>query len=139
MKKQIAGALVASLLIGLAPGWAQAEDATAKATVGESAERQQFRDSIDRAIDRSLESEAAQVAAGVVTKESNVAGPQLTARERKDLDARHAALKTDPVARGTGGIIVALLGIAVSVGVTIWAIHHYSKDNTTTNPSMARP
>lgn len=138
MKKQIAGALVASLLIGSAPGWAQDENATAIPTVEENAQRQQLRDSIDRAIDRAMESEPGQVAAGVVSKESNAAGPQLTAHERRDLAARRAALQTDPVARGTGGIILALVSIAVSVGVTVWAIHHYSNDDSTTTAGLAR-
>jgi type II secretory pathway pseudopilin PulG len=135
LKKQIAGALVGSLLIGAAPGWTQ-EIATAKSSVEENAGRQ-FRDSIDRAMDRSIESE--QAAAGVVPfKEPSVAGPQLTAHERRDLDTRHAALRTDPVARGTGGIILALVSIGITVGVTAWAIHHYSKDNPTTTAMMAR-
>jgi hypothetical protein len=138
LKKQIAGALVASLLIGSAPAWAQDPNATAKPTVDESAQRQQLRDSIDRVLDRSLESEAPQTTAVVVPPPSNVAGPELTAHERRDLDKRRAALQTDPVARGTGGIILALLSVAVSVGVTVWAIHHYSKDDNTTDAIIAR-
>ena len=135
LKKQIAGALVGSLLIGVAPGWTQ-ENATAKSTVEENADRQQFRDSIDRAMDRSMESE--QAAAGVVAKDPSVAGPQLTAHERRDLDTRRAALRTDPVARGTGGIILALVSIGITVGVTAWAIHHYSKDDTTATAMLGR-
>jgi len=134
LKKQIAGALVASLLIGSAPGWAQGENATAKPTVEESAQRQQFRDSIDRAI----ESGPAQAAPGVVPKELNAPGPQLTAHERRDLDTRREALQTDPVARGTGTIVLALLGVALSVGLTLWAIDKYKDDGTTT-ASMAKP
>jgi hypothetical protein len=138
LKKQIAGALVASLLIGSAPGWAQDENATAKPAVEENAQRQQFRDSIDRAIDRSMESEPPQATAGVVPKEPSASGPQLTAHERRDLNTRRAALQTDPVARGTGGIVLALVSVAVTIGVTAWAIHHYSKDNTTTAAMMGR-
>jgi hypothetical protein len=135
LKKQIAGALVGSLLIGATPGWTE-ENATAKATVEENADRQQFRDSIDRVLDRSMESE--QATAGVVGKDPSIAGPQLTAHERRDLDTRHAALRTDPVARGTGGIVLALVSIGISVGVTAWAIHHYSKDDTTSTVMMVR-
>jgi hypothetical protein len=138
LNKQIAGALVASLLIGSAPGWAQ-ENATAKPTVEENTQRQQFRDSIDRAIGRSMESEAREEATPVVVvKDPSVAGPQLTAHERRDLDKRRAALQTDPVARGTGGIILALVSVAVSIGVTVWAIHHYSKDDNTTTAMVGR-
>jgi hypothetical protein len=140
LKKQIAGALMTSLLMGSAPGWAQDEKATAAgSTVEENAQRQQLRDSIDRVLDRSMESEPGQATAGLVPKEPNPAGPQLTAHERRDLDKRRAALRTDPVARGTGGIVLALVSAAISIGVTVWAIHHYSKDTTTTTPGiMAR-
>jgi hypothetical protein len=138
LEKQIAGALVVSLLIGSAPGWAQDEKVTAKATVEESAQRQQLRDSIDRVLDRSVDREPPQATAGVVAKEPNAAGPQLTAHERRDLDKRRAALQTDPVARGAGGIILALVSVAVSIGVTVWAIHHYSKDDNTTTAMVGR-
>ena len=83
-------------------------------------------------------SEAREATPVVVAKDPSLAGPQLTAPERRDLDKRRAALRTDPVARGTGGIILALLSVAVSVGVTVWAIHHYSKDDNTTTAMMAR-
>jgi hypothetical protein len=125
LKKQIAGALVASLLIGSAPGWAEGEKTTAKPTVEEKAQRQQFRDSIDRAVDRAVEGQP------------NAAGPQLTAHERRDLDARSAALQTDPVARGAGGIVLALVGAAVSIGLTAYLINKNKNDSTTT-PSMSR-
>jgi hypothetical protein len=138
LKKQIAGALVASLLIGSVPGWAAGEDATAKSPAGAAAQSQQFRDSVDRAIDRAVEGEPAQAAAGVVSTEPKPSGPELTANERRDLDARRAALKTDPVARGTGGIILLLLGTALTVGATIWAVNQSKDDNTTTTASMAR-
>ena len=138
MKKQMAGAVAVSLLIGAAPGWAQDESVTAKAVVEAGAEPKPLRDSIDRVIDRSTERDLPQATASVVAKESNPAGPQLTAHERGDLERRRAGLQTDPVARGTGGIILALVSVAVSVGVTVWAIHHYSKDDNTTNLSMGR-
>jgi hypothetical protein len=139
LKKQIAGALVASLLIGSAPGWAQEGNATAGPTVEENAQRQQFRDSIDRAMDRSRETEPGHAPAAVVPNEANAAaGPPLTAHERRDLDTRRAALQTDPVSRGAGSMVLILLSVAVSIGVTVWAIHHYSDDDNTTAAIMAR-
>ena len=81
-----------------------------------------------------MEGEPAQATPGVVSKEPNASGPQLTAHERQDLDARSAALKTDPVARGTGGIVMAVVGVALSVGLTIWAVNQ-SKEDPTTIPS----
>jgi hypothetical protein len=138
LKKQIAGALVASLLIGSAPGWAESETATAKPTAEAGAQRQQFRDSIDRAIDRATEGEPAQGTPVAVPSVPNATGPQLTTHERQDLDARSAALKTDPVARGTGGIIMLLLGTALTIGATAWAINQSKQDSTTT-VGMARP
>jgi len=139
LRKQIAGALVASLLMGAAPGWAQDDNAAARPTVEQSAQREQFRDSVDRAIDRAVESEPGPATAGVMPKEPNAAGPQLTAHERRDLDTRRAALQTDPVARGTGGILLVLVGAALSIGITIWAIDKYSKDDETTTLSKGRP
>ncbi len=141
MKKQIAGALVASLLIGSAPGWAAEPSATTKATVEEGAQRQQLRDSIDRAVDRAIEGRPAQGTPGVVPNVPNASGPQLTAHERQDLDARSAALKTDPVARGTGGIILLLLGTALTIGATAWAINRSKQDSqdSTATAGMARP
>ena len=130
MRKQIAGALVASMLIGSAPGWAAEATATTKAT-GEEAAQAQFRDSIDRAINRAGKGVPAPVAAGVVPDEPEASGPQLTAHERRDLDARSAALKTDPVARGTGSIIMIVLGLALTVGATIWAINKTNEETTT--------
>ena len=59
-----------------------------------------------------MEGEAAQATPGVVPDEPNASGPQLTAHERRDLDARRAALQTDPVARGAGGIVMLLVGTA---------------------------
>jgi hypothetical protein len=141
VKKLIAGALVAGLLIGSAPGWAESESTAGKPTAEGRAQHQAFRDSIDRAIDRAVESTPRPDAPGVVPREPEASGPQqLTARERRDLDARRAALETDPVARGTGGIILMVVGVAASIAVTAWAIHHYSKnnDNTTPTPAMAR-
>ena len=131
MRKQIAGALVASMLIGSAPGWAAEATATTKATVEQGAQRQQFRDSIDRAIERAVDGEPAQATPAVVPREPAASGPALTAHERQDLDARSAALKTDPVARGTGGIIMLVLGAALTVGATMWAINKTNEDTTT--------
>ena len=142
MKKQIAGALVASLLIGSAPGWAEGQNATTKPTAEEGAQRQQFRDSIDRAIDRAIEGNPALAMPGVVPNEPEPSGPQLTAHERRDLDTRRAALQTDPVARGTGSIVLALVGAALSIGLTVWAINKSkedSKEDGTTTASMGRP
>jgi hypothetical protein len=138
LKKQIAGALAASLLIGSTPGWAEGETATTKPTAEAGAQRQQFRESIDRAIDRATEGEPAQATPGVVPNMPNASGPQLTTYERQDLDARSAALKTDPVARGTGGTIMLLLGTALTIGATAWAINKSKQDSTTT-AGMARP
>jgi len=139
LKKTIASVLVASLSIGSVPGWAQEESATATPTAEESAQRQQFRDSIDRAINRSKESEPQQATAGVVLEVPNVAGPTLTAHERRDLDKRHAALQTDPVARGAGSIILILLSVAATIAITAWAIDEYGNDDSIdTASSMAR-
>ena len=129
MKKKIASALIASLSIGSVPGWAQEESATVTTTVEESAQRQQFRDSIDRAINRSMESEPQQAPAGVALEVPNVVGPPLTAHERQDLDKRHATLQTDPVARGAGSLILILLSVALTIGITIWAIDEYGSDD----------
>ena len=140
MKKQIAGALVASMLIASVPGWAEGEDATRKATAEERAQSQQFRDSIDRAVDRAPAGEPAQAAPDAKADQPEGAGPQLTPRERQDLAARHDALKTDPVARGTAGIVMGLLGAALSVGLTVYLVNQ-SKKETSTNPTptgMAR-
>jgi hypothetical protein len=141
MKKQIAGALVASLLIGSVPGWAE-EAASAKPVPGAEA-RQQFRDSVeravDRAVDRAAEGEPAHAATGVVASEPKPAGPELTAVERRDLDARRAALQTDPVARGAGGIVMLVLGTALSLGLTAYLINKSKEDSSTTpTASMAR-
>ena len=123
MKKQIAVALVASLLIGSAPGWAEGENATRKPAVEEGAQRRQFRESIDRVLD----GKPAQGMPG-----------QLTARERGDLETRRADLQTDPVARGTGGIVLFLVGTAASIGLTLYLLNKAKKE-TTTIPSMGRP
>ena len=119
------------MLIGSAPGWAAEATATAKATVEQGAQRQQFRDSIDRAIERAVDGEPAQATPAVVPREPAASGPALTVHERQDLDARSAALKTDPVARGTGGIIMLVLGAALTVGATMWAINKTNEDTTT--------
>ncbi len=110
---------MASVLIGSAPGWA-ADGETAKRTPAfeEGAQRRQFRDSIDRAI------------------EPGVSRPALTAGERADLETRRAALKTDPVARGTAGILLGLVATAASVGLTIYLLK--KTEETTTAPSMDR-
>ena len=139
MKKQIAGALVASLLIGSVPGWA---DEAAKPVAGAQAS-QQFQDSVeravDRAVDRAAEGEPAQAAPGVEASEPKPAGPELTALERRDLDARRAALQTDPVARGAGGIVMLVLGTALSLGLTAYLINK-SKEDSSSAPtaSLAR-
>ena len=120
MKKQIAGALVASVLIGSAPGWAKGESATRTPT-GE--QRRQLRDSIDRALD----GQQAQGTSG-----------SLTAGERRDLETRRAVLSTDPVARGAGGIAMFLVGTAASIGLTLYLLNKTKKE-TTGLPSMGRP
>jgi hypothetical protein len=134
LRKQIAGALVASLLIGSAPGWAKAENATTKPTVEEGAQRQQLRDSIDRAI----EGKPAHGTPDVARSEAKASGPELTAVERGDLDTRRADLQTDPVARGKGGVVMLILGTALSIGLSAYVINKAKKDSTTT-PSMGRP
>ena len=133
MKRQIAGALVASLFIGSAPGWAESEGTTTKPTAEEGAQRQQFRDSIDRA------REGAPTAGTprVVPEGPNASGPPLTAHERQDLDARRASLQTDPVARGAGGVVMLVLGTALSIGLTAYLINKNKGDSTTTQ-SMGR-
>ena len=128
LKKQIAGALVASMLIASVPGWAEGENATSKATAEAQAQSQQLRDSIDRAVDRA----PAPAAAASTADQPEAAGPQLTPRERQDLAARHDALKTDPVARGTGGIVMGLLGAALSVGLTVYLVNQSKKESSTT-------
>jgi len=137
VRKQIAGALVASLLIGSAPAWAEGEKVTTKPAVDERSQRQPLRDSIDRAVDRAMEGEPAQAAPGVVPAEHQAPAPPLTATERRDLDARRAALQTDPVARGAGGIVMLVLGTALSLGVTAYFINKNKTDGTTT-PTVAR-
>jgi hypothetical protein len=137
MKKQIAGALVASLLFGSAPVWAEGEKAATKPAVEERAQRQPLRDSIDRAVDRAMDGEPAQAPPGVVPAEPVTPAPPLTATERRDLDARRAALQTDPVARGAGGVVMLVVGTALSLGVTAYFINK-SKTDSTTTPTVAR-
>jgi len=122
--KQIAGVLVATMLIGSVPAWAEGQSATSQPAAAASAQRLKIRDSIDRAIDRAPAGAATATATG------------LTAQERQDLESRHAALKTDPVARGAGGIIMLLLGTALSVGATAYIIKQTKKE--TTPPALAR-
>jgi hypothetical protein len=124
--------LVASLFIGATPGWAESETGTTKPTAEEAAQRQQFRDSIDRA----MEGARTKDVPAVEPTEPNAAGPGLTALERTDLDTRRAALQTDPVARGGGSIVMLLLGTALSIGLTAYLIDR-SKETTTT-PSVGR-
>jgi hypothetical protein len=135
LRKQIAGALVACLFIGSTPGWAAGQEPTTKPTAGEGAQSREFRDSIDRAMDRAVVGVPEPSAAGVPPRESDAPGPQLTAHERQDLEARSAALKTDPVARGTGSVVMLVLGAALTVGATMWAINK-SKEDSTTVPTM---
>ena len=116
MKKQIAGVLVATVLAGVMPAWAGEQKAAGTTAAATSTQPQTLRDSIDRAVEKS-------------------GGPQLTARERQDLETRHAALKTNPVARGAGGIVMLLLGTALSVGATAYFINKAKKD--TTPPALA--
>ena len=116
MRRQIACAVVASLLIGSAPGWADGDKAASKPAAQDGARLRPIGDSVDRAV---------------------ASIPPLTAREREDLEARQAALTTDPVARGTGGIIMALVGTAVSIGLTMYLIKQ-TKDSTTNPAGMAR-
>lgn len=138
MKKQIAGTLVASLVIGSAPGWAQDANPTAKSTVEESAQGQEFRDSIDRVVGRAMESEPGPATAVVAPKEKDAAGPPLTTHERRDLDKRRAALQTDPVARGTGSLILIVVSVVASIAITAWAINKYGNDDSIPTESMGR-
>jgi hypothetical protein len=137
VKKQIAAALVASLSIGSLPAWAD-ETPVARPVSGAEA-RQQFRDSVERAIDRALGSEPVQAPA-VAAGEPKPSGPELTAQERRDIEARRAALQTDPVARGTGSIVMLVVGTALSLGLTAYFINKSKEDSTTATAtaSMAR-
>jgi hypothetical protein len=134
LRKQIAGALVASLLLGSAPAWA--DDGTAKTvpevTVVEQAQRQELRQSFDRAIDQIMQGAPASRTAGIVL---DVAAPWLTAQERRDLERRRAALRTDPVARGAGSIVMLLVGAALSIGLTVYLVKK-AKDSSNTMPSL---
>jgi hypothetical protein len=131
LKKRIAGALVTSLLIGSVPGWAGDERATSKTTTAERAQSP-LRNSIDRAVDRAPAGEPAQAAPDAKADQPEGAGPQLTPRERQDLAARHDALKTDPVARGTAGIVMGVLGAALSIGLTVYFVNKSKNDSSTT-------
>jgi hypothetical protein len=139
LRKQIAGALVASLVIGSTPVWAATETTslTVNSTIEESAERQQFRDSIERATERVREGAPASATTSVVLSESGASGPELTSQERRDLDRRRAALRTDPVARGAGGIVMLLVGTAVSIGASIYLYNKFKTDSSPT-PSLGR-
>lgn len=106
LRKQIAGALVASMLMGSAPAWAEEGNATARPAATGEAQRQQLRDSIERAVEGKAPG----------------AGQALTESERADLEIRRAALKTDPVARGTAGILLALVATAASIGLTVYLV-----------------
>jgi hypothetical protein len=136
VKKQMAGALVASLLLGSTAGWARAEDAaTASRPVEDQpAERQQLRDSIQRA----MEGAAVQETTAVAPDQPEASGPQLTTEERRNLDTRRAALKTDPVARGGAGMVMFLVGTIASIGLTAYLVKQANK-TTTPAPSLARP
>jgi hypothetical protein len=139
LKKQIAGALVASLAIGSVPGWAEVENTRTKRALEEGAQPSRFRDAIDRAVDRVVGGELAPATPGVVANAPGAAGPGLTASERRDLDARRAALQTDPVARGTGSIVMLVVGTALSLGLTAYFIHKSKNDSSTTaTAGMAR-
>jgi hypothetical protein len=118
LRKQIAGALVASVLMGSVPGWADDASAGVKPTV-EAAQRQQFRASVDRAVD------------------GQVAPQALTAAERADLETRRAVLTTDPVARGTSGLLLSLVATAASIGLTVYLLKK-TKENIPA-PSLGRP
>lgn len=136
MKKQIAGALMASLLIGAVPARAEDETATTKPRAEAGAQGQPLRESIDRAV----EGAPTQGTPAAVPKEPGPSGPQLTAHERRDLDARREALRTDPVARGAGGIVLLLLGTAVTIGVTAYVLNKTKNESTPTptpTPAMA--
>jgi len=85
-----------------------------------------------------MEGEPAPATLGVVSREPNAPGPQLTANERRDLDTRRAALQSDPVARGTGTIVLALLGLALTVGAIIWAVNQSKEDTITTGSTGMR-
>ena len=81
----------------------------------------------------------AQVTTSPLSREADAVGPQLTAHERRDLEKRRAALQTDPVARGTGSVLLILVSVVASIAITAWAINKYgNNDDTTTTPSMGR-
>ena len=135
MRKQIAGAVIASVLIGSVPGWAQGQSAASTTAAAGDAQRQHFRQSVELAIDRARVGDPAPAASAPIQAVRSLA--QLSALERRDLDTRHAALRTDPVARGTGSMVMMLVGTAISLGVTAYFINKAKKDNTI--PSMGRP
>ena len=137
MKRQIAVVLSATLLIGTTPAWA---GETTTATAAPRANDHALRDSVDRAVERVLAGNPAKETTAEARPEPGASGPELTANERRDLDRRREALRTDPVARGTGGIILLVVGIVASIAITAWAIDHYSNDNTDTTqtPAMGR-
>jgi hypothetical protein len=60
----------------------------------------------------------------------------LTESERADLERRQAALRTDPVARGTGGIVMSLLATAASIGLTLYLL---KKTKESLPPPTAMP
>jgi hypothetical protein len=137
LKKQIAFLLAVGLVIGSMP--ARTEGATTMVSAGRQETARTFRDSVDRAVAAVPAGDAVNEVTGAARPEQGAPGPELTGHERRDLAERHDALRTDPVARGTGGIILLVVGIAASIAITAWAIHHYSNDNTTTpTPAMAR-
>ena len=86
-----------------------------------------------------MEGESAQATPAVAPAEPKTPGPPLTADERRDLDARRAALRTDPVARGAGGVVMLVLGTALSLGATAYFINKSKNDSNTTTPGMTRP
>src|SRR5689334_16444154 len=109
-------------MIGSAPGWAEEGSAASRPAAASEARRQQLRASIDRAV------------AGTAAPQ---AGRALTERERADLELRRAALKTDPVASGTAGILMSLVATAASIGLTLYLLKK-TKESTTL-PAMGRP
>lgn len=110
MKKQIAGALAAVLLMTSVPGWAE-EKAAAAPVKAEATAETKLQASIDRAI-------------------------ALSAPEREDLATRHAALRTDPVASGAGGIVLSLIATAASIGLTLYLLKKTKEELPP--PTMAR-
>ncbi len=124
MRKQIALSLAAALLVGSVPVWAET------ATAGRPDGSRALRGSVDHAVAQVMGGARTTAVQSAATESD--AGPVLSDAERRDLEQRHAALKSDPVARGAGSAVAILLGAAVSIGGSVYLIHELNKNKNTT-------